>query len=152
MQKHELLNGVCGLDLKIEERTLRGTQLSKVTEVILDVGRTTYLTLTTANKIDGSDKVKSRWVSTVELKEWSLNEIVELVVDLITISSCEKLIIDSNGFGKALIDSLIPILEKKGKSELLEIATEDDIKNNELLEILADIDSKMNKIKEIMSK
>lgn len=152
MAKHEVLSGIYGLDLKIEERTLRGTQLSKVTDILVDVGSTTYLTLTTANEIEGSDKVKSRWVSTVELKEWNISEVVELIVDLINFSSCEKLMIDSNGFGKGVVDALIPILKNKGKSHLLEIATEEDVKNTELFEILADIDSKMNKIKEIMSK
>lgn len=150
MAKHEVLSGIYGLDLKIEERTLRGTQLSKVTDILVDVGSTTYLTLTTANKIEGSDKVKSRWVSTVELKEWNISEVVELIVDLINFSSCEKLMIDSNGFGKGVVDALIPILKNKGKSHLLEIATEEDVKNTELFEILADIDSKLIKLREVM--
>lgn len=150
MKKYEILPHCSGGDFVVGERILKGNYLSKVTDILLDVGSTTYLTLSFSSVPNNIGKVAQRWISTVELKDFSIKELVELTVDLIKSSSCNKLMIDSQAHGKAVIDGLIPILEKTGKSHLLEIATKEDMRNAELLEIVADIDSKMSKLKELM--
>ena len=149
--KYEIANSVRGLELRIGERILRHNYLSQVTDILLDVGSTSYLTLSFGSKIEGSDKVVRRWVSTVELNEFSNSELVELIVILIRSSSCENLMIDSHAMGKGVIDGLIPVLERVNKSHLLEITTTEDVQKVELLGIVADIENKMDKLRQLMS-
>jgi len=119
MEKFKIINKCTGIVFKIGERTLlKGDYLSKVTDILLDVGSTTtYLTMTFSNK-------EKHWISTVVLENWSLKELVELTSELVKLSSCERLIIDSNGMGRGVIDGLTPILEQINKSYLLVTSTQ----------------------------
>lgn len=152
MEKFTVVSNIAGLELWIGEQKLRANYLSKVTDVMLDVsGMNSYLTLSFAEKVDGSNKVKQRWLSTLELKDFSINELVELLEIIVKFSSCERLMIDSFAMGKAVIDTLIPVLNKLDKTHLIEIATKDEVRDTELLKIVEDIEIKMEKLRKIMN-